>query len=235
MRKNDDDLTLRLLSLHHALNGNLVPSMHNLSALKEIRSPADKREFHDTTTGMRDFMGAVQELDEVWRAIFNSGLIKPAARCQPGGVRVADVSLAQYEDYQDEEAFLAASGARQVFTFPEIMEQSQCWNCRGLGHVRSACPSSDGLRSIAHAISALDASTSYRGGKSKGKGKGEVRLSPAAGQPPPVSAVTPKRWPMADEAATREPFGIPRHPPTSRGSGDAPGQGTPTFARPSVT
>ena len=59
LRKNDDDLTLRLL---HALNGNLVPSMH-LSALKEIRSPADKREFHDTFTGMRDFMGAVQELD----------------------------------------------------------------------------------------------------------------------------------------------------------------------------
>ena len=82
-------------------------------------------------------------------------MIKPAARRQPGGVRVAGVSLAQYEDDQDEEAVLAASGARQVFTFPEIMEQSQCWNCRGLGHVRTACPSADGTRSVGHAISAL--------------------------------------------------------------------------------
>ena len=143
MRKNDNDLTLRLL---HALNGKLVPSMH-LSALKEIRSPPDKRDFQDTFTGMRDFMGAVQELDEVWRAIFNSGLNKPAARRQPGGLRVVDVSLVQYED---EEACLAASGSQQ------ILEQSQCWNCRGLGHVRSACPSSDGLRSVAHAISAFE-------------------------------------------------------------------------------
>ena len=44
------------------LTANLVPSMH-LSTLKEIRSPPDKRDFHNTFTGMRDFMGAVQELD----------------------------------------------------------------------------------------------------------------------------------------------------------------------------
>ena len=76
---------------------------------------------------MRDFPGAIQKLDEVWRAIFQSGLIRPAARRQPGGVRVADVSLAQYED---EEAFLAASGDRPIFAFDDLMAQSQCWKSR---------------------------------------------------------------------------------------------------------
>ena len=51
------------------------------------------------------------------------------------------------------------------------MDQSQCWNCRSLGHVRTACPSADGTRSVSHAISALESSSSYRG-KGKGKGKG---------------------------------------------------------------
>ena len=62
--------------------------------------------FQDTFTGMRDFASAVQELDEVWHAIFSSGLIKLAARRQPGGVRVADISLAEYyyEECEDEEA-----------------------------------------------------------------------------------------------------------------------------------
>ena len=99
--------------------------MH-ISALKDVRAPADKSEFQDTFTGMRDFAAAVQELDEVWRAIFNSGLIKPAARRQPGaGVRVAVVSLAEYEECEDEEAYLAASAGagRQIFTSAELRAQ----------------------------------------------------------------------------------------------------------------
>ena len=75
MRKDDNDLTLRLL----AINGNLSATM-NLDALKEIRAPLAKRNFQNTVTGMRDFPGAIQELDEVWRAIFQSGLIRPAVR-----------------------------------------------------------------------------------------------------------------------------------------------------------
>ena len=72
MRKDENDLTLRLL---HAINGNLNSSMH-LDALKEIRTAPNKRYFQNAATGMRDFSGAVQELDEVWHAIFTSGLIR---------------------------------------------------------------------------------------------------------------------------------------------------------------
>ena len=72
---------------------------------------------------------------------------------------------------------MAASGSRHVFTLDDIMTQSQCWNCRGLGHVRTACPSADGTRSIGHIIIALQSTGSYRGsgaaGKAKGKGKGK--------------------------------------------------------------
>ena len=64
---------------------------------------------------MRDFSAAVTELDEMWRNVFQSGLIKPAARRQPGGGRVSDVSVARYEDEDD---FAAASGATlTVYTF----------------------------------------------------------------------------------------------------------------------
>ena len=74
-----------------------------MDALKEIRAAPDKRAYQNTVTGMRDFSTAVQELDEVWRETFRQGLIRPASRRQPGGVRVVDVSLAEYDD---EEAFL---------------------------------------------------------------------------------------------------------------------------------
>ena len=139
MRKDDNELTLRLL---HSINGNLSPQMA-MDALKEIRAKADKRKYQDTVTSMRDLSSAVQDLDEVWRAIFSQGLIRPAARRQPGGVRVSDVSVA---DYEDEDAFLAASTDRPFFTFDQVLAESNCWNCRGFGHVRTACLSSDSTR-----------------------------------------------------------------------------------------
>ena len=95
-------------------------------------------------------------------------MIKPAARRQPGGGRVADVSIAQYED---EDAFAAASGsATTIFSYEQVMQQSSCWNCRGLGHVREACPSSTGKQAVGHAVSALQSLPSYSGSKGKGKG-----------------------------------------------------------------
>ena len=67
-----------------------------------------------------------------------------------------------------------ARAGRQIFTFAELRAQSQCWNCRGFGHVRTACPSSDGVRSITHVISTLQTAPDGSGkGKGKGKGKGE--------------------------------------------------------------
>ena len=122
---------------------------------------------------MRDFAGAVQELDEVWRAIFNPGLIKPAARRQPGGVSIADVSLADADECEDEEADLAAStsAGRPFFTFAELRAQSVCLKCRGFGHVRSACTSSDGFRSIGHVLSILQAVCPIALAKAKGTGK----------------------------------------------------------------
>ena len=168
MRKDENDLTLRLL---HSINGNLSPTMA-MDALKEIRAAPDKRLYQNTVTGMRDFSTAIQELDEMWRAIFCQGLIRPAARRQPGGVRFADVSLAEYDD---EEAFLAASSDRPFCTFEQILAESNCWNCRGFGHVRTTCPSSDGTRSIGHVIQALSSINEQKSkgsGKGKGKGKG---------------------------------------------------------------
>jgi hypothetical protein len=48
--------------------------------MKEIRAQPGRREFHDHFTGMRDFAGAVQELDEVWRGIFATGHVASASR-----------------------------------------------------------------------------------------------------------------------------------------------------------
>ena len=48
MRKNDNDLTLRLL---YSINGNLNSSMH-LDALKEICAAPHKRDYQDAVTGM---------------------------------------------------------------------------------------------------------------------------------------------------------------------------------------
>ena len=182
MRKDDNDMTIRLL---HVLNGNLSPTMH-ISALKEIRAPADKRELQDTSTGMRDFAAAVQELDEVWRAITSTlaWLVKPASCRQPGGVRVADVSLADYEECEDKEAYLAAStsAGRQIFTFAALRAQSTCyWNCRGFGHVRSACTSSDGFRSITHVISALQTSPDSSGKGARARARAMTRAKALAG------------------------------------------------------
>ena len=66
MRKDDNDLSLRLL---HSVNGNLSATM-NLDALKEIRAPPNKRTFQNAVTGMRDFAGTITELDEMWRSSF---------------------------------------------------------------------------------------------------------------------------------------------------------------------
>jgi hypothetical protein len=95
-----------------------------MAALKEIRAAPDKRAYQDTVTGMRDFSTAVQDLDEdeVWRETFRQGLIRPASRRQPGGVRVADVSLAEYDD---EEAFLAASTDRPFCSLEHILGETK--------------------------------------------------------------------------------------------------------------
>ena len=86
-RKDDNELTLRLL---HSINGNLTPMM-NLEAMKEIRAAPNKRTFHNPVTGLRNLSAAVTEMDEMWRNLFEAGMIKPAARRQSGGGRVADV------------------------------------------------------------------------------------------------------------------------------------------------
>ena len=142
-----------------------------------LRAAPDKRLDQNTVTGMRDFSTAIQELDEMWCAIFNQGLIRPAARRQAGGIRVADVSLAEYDD---EEAFLAASSDRPFCTFEQILSESNCWNCRGFGHVRTACPSSDSTRSIGYVIQALS-SINERKSRGVGKGKGKAKGAQGCG------------------------------------------------------
>ena len=51
-----------------------------------------------------------------------------------------------------------------------MMQQSTCWNCRGFGHVREACPSEKGTRAVAHVISVLQ---TYHTGSGKGMGRGK--------------------------------------------------------------
>ena len=120
---------------------------------------------------------ALQELDEVWRTHFNDGLIRPAARRQPGGVRVADVSAAEYED---EDAYFSAAynSGNQTFALEDLRSQTQCWNCRGFGHARPVCSSSVGYRAINLCIQVLQSASDSSGrgkGKGTGKGKGKGR------------------------------------------------------------
>ena len=79
MRKNDNELTLRLL---HAISGTLCPMMH-LKAMNEIRAQVHKRAFMNTATGMRDFPAAVSEMDEMWRNFFADGMIVLRLRLEP--------------------------------------------------------------------------------------------------------------------------------------------------------
>ena len=92
-------------------------------------------------------------------------------------MRIADVSLADADECEDKEAYIAAStsAGRKIFTYScaELRAQSASWNCRGFGHVRSACPSSDGFCSIAHVLSILQTPDSSGKGKGKGNGKGK--------------------------------------------------------------
>ena len=119
---------------------------------------------------MRDFSAAVQDFDEIWRTLFSQGLITPAARRNPGGVSVSDVSVAEFED---EDAYIAATTERPFFTLEQVMKESNCWCCRGFGHTRTTCPSTDATRSVGHAIQALS-SINERKTKGGGKGKGKA-------------------------------------------------------------
>ena len=69
----------------------------------------------------------------------------------------------------------AYNSGRRAFTLEDILAQTQCWNCRGFGHARSGCTSSEGSRAVGFCIHALQASAEGKGkgkGKDKGKGKG---------------------------------------------------------------
>ena len=167
MRKDDNAMTLQFL---HAITGALSPSMQ-LDAMKEIRAPVAKRQYMHQITGMRDFSACVADIDMQWRTIFRTGQIASQSRRQPGGVRIADVSVAEADDYDDEEAYYTSSG--HVFSPPQIAAMGSCWNCRGLDHVREQCPSPAGMRSLGLVLDRLRSTMSTTGkGKGKGKGKG---------------------------------------------------------------
>jgi len=60
------------------------------------------------------------------------------------------------------------------------MKESNCWCCRGFGHTRTTCPSTDATRSLSHALQALS-SISERQSKSGGKGKAKGAQGRGAG------------------------------------------------------
>ena len=153
-RKSDDDLTIKLLSCFTSdINQALA-----LDAQKELRS---HMLYWDAAAnggaGGRDYAAAISGLDEIWRGMFAAGGITArAARNATGSVRAEGAMIAD-DSYEADEAYAATDGRRRLFTFSEMQKQRVCYNCGGLDHLASECPSSVGFRPLSHIIQILTA------------------------------------------------------------------------------
>ena len=61
------------------------------------------------------------------------------------------------------------------FSYDQVRRQAQCWNCRGFGHVREACPSETGTRAVPHVASLLQTYHTASKGGGRGYGKGSSK------------------------------------------------------------
>ena len=179
-RKDDNALTLKFLSCFTpAINMAL-----SLDAHKELRAAPAARSFHDATTGQRDFAGAVQAFDELWRSQFSAGAIKPMPRRAASGpsVRVDGAAVAGLDDNEDDDSGLVTFNKARTITDAELREEPNCWQCRGFGHRKTECPSAPGFRPISACVSILQTSANRaerrqpsKGGRGKGGGARNLR------------------------------------------------------------
>ena len=79
---------------------------------------------------------------------------------------------------RSEDALISDGNTRRVLSADELRREALCWRCRGFGHLRENCPSSDVIRPIGACIEIdqLELRGSARRftpfGKGKGKGGG---------------------------------------------------------------
>ena len=170
-RKTDDQMTLKLLScLSHTFSISL-----NMEAQKEIRAQPAARMFQDNTANQRDYGAARDYYDDLWRAQYAAGAIKPCPRRgATGSVRADGAALASASD---DDAFVATTGRDiKQFTRFEIGKQLVCWCCRGFGHTKDQCPSDRGFRPIDACVywlgQRLSNSNNRGAGGSRGAGAG---------------------------------------------------------------
>ena len=196
-RKSEDELTKKLLL---SLTPKLSAVLHH-EAAKEMRAAPADRAFWNAAANPphRDFAEAVRALDELWRVQFEAGGIAPAPR-QGGNPRV---DAAVFGD--DDEVYFQGGTPRRdtggtsrvALTVAELRAEPMCWRCRGFGHLRENCPSSDKLRPIQSCVEVLSgiarSAPAVRGGAGRGRGRGSGmrgRLRPQPGRRPGALVVS---------------------------------------------
>jgi len=174
-RKDDNELTLKLLScLSHQYSVSL-----SMEAQKETRAQPAARMFHDNVTNQRDYGAARDYFDDLWRAQFAAGAIKPCPRRgATGSVRADGAAVANDGDecYECDGAFVTNSSNANIkqFTHAEIGKQLNCWRCRGFGHTKEKCPSDAGFRPIESCRFWLGQRLSSNAQRGAGKGRGSA-------------------------------------------------------------
>ena len=150
-RKFDDDMTLKLLSCFtHDIDRSLA-----LEVQKEIRAQPGGRLYE--TNGHRDFSAARDDLDDLWRAMFTAGAIKPAPAqlLQTTGGPRADGGLVANFSNALTLADGGTQGRRPLISRSELQGEPMCYVCRGMGHISDVCPSKPAFRPLDVAITVL--------------------------------------------------------------------------------
>ena len=115
----------------------------SLDAQKELRVPVGSRAFE--AGGHRDFVAAVQAIDELWRSQWETGGIKK----QPArGSARADGGLTALDENGSEDALISDGNQRRVLSADELRREALCWRCRGFGHLRWLQSPDSPLRSL---------------------------------------------------------------------------------------
>ena len=181
-RKTEDAATTKFLS---CIDSKIEATLGH-EAKKELRATGATRQFVNAATGARDFQACVTFFDDMWRSHFRTGSIAPRPRQITTGDRSARADAANIANDldSDDAAFVAGGvGRRPAIDRAKMSTESNCWNCRGFGHMAEACPSEKGFRAISDAAHLLSnmlpgrgfgkgARGAARGGFPTGRGRG---------------------------------------------------------------
>ena len=165
-RKTEDQSTTKFLS---CIESRIEATLGH-EAKKELRATGCTRQFVNAATNARDFQACVTFFDDMWRSHFRSGSIAPRPRQVNMGDRSARADAANVaNDYDNEDAAFVAGGIgrRPAIDRAKMSTESNCWNCRGFGHMAEACPSEKGFRAISDAALLL---SNMLPGRGLGKG-----------------------------------------------------------------